>query len=207
MSPLLAIMAVAPLAFTAESIPDAVAAALAVPGARAEVQNVRITAGTACRPTRAEVLRPVVGSGEVPLRLTGTAADGRGCEAFGWASVRVTAAALILSRAAAAGESLQELVVTGQTEVRAGRAPLAELPAGARAARPLAAGQAVLASDVRTGPEPGESITVLVRTGGLEISQSARALPCPRGRTCALLPGGRRVEGRLEGGQLVLEVP
>jgi flagella basal body P-ring formation protein FlgA len=207
MTPLLAILALCPLAFTGDSVSDAIAAALAVPGARAEVRNVRITAGSACRPARAEVLRPVSGSGEIPLRLTGAGPDGRACEAFGWASVRVTATALILSRAVATGEPLQDAVTQGEIELRSGQAPLAELPAGARAARALAAGAPVLASDVRTGPAPGEPITVLVRAGGLEITQAGRALPCPRGRSCALLPGGRRVEGRFEDGRLVLEVP
>ena len=188
---------------------DAIAAAVAVPGARAEVREVRVTTGAACPARRTEVLRPVTGSGEVPLRFSGVGSDGRVCQAFGWASVRVTAPGLVATRTIRAGEPLAGAVASGTVELRTGRsAPLATVPPGGRAARTLATGAPVLATDVRAGPLPGEPITVVVRIpGGLELSQDGRAVPCARDRACALLPGGRRVEGRLEGGHLILEAP
>lgn len=188
---------------------QAVAAALAVHGARAEVGEVRATAGASCPADRVEVLRPVAGSGEVPVRFTGTDPAGRACQGFGWVRVRVTTPGLVASRLVKSGEPLEDAVAPGEVELRTGRpAPLEALPAGARAARTLAAGAPVLPDDVRTGPAPGEPITVLVRlSGGLEITQTGRTLPCARGHACALLPGGRRVEGRLEGGHLLLEAP
>ncbi|HYD40177.1 MAG TPA: hypothetical protein VEB43_05065 [Anaeromyxobacter sp.] len=187
----------------------AIAAAVAVPGARAEVREVRRTAGATCPARHAEVLRPVTGSGEVPLRFAGAAPDGRACQAFGWASVRLTAPGLVAVRTIRAGEPLEGAVAPDTVELRAGRAaPLAAVPPGGRAARTLAAGTAILGDDVREGPRPGEPITVVVRIrGGLELSQDGRAVPCARGRACAVLPGGRRVEGRPEGGQLILEAP
>lgn len=191
------------------SAAEAVAAALAVPGARAEVRAVRLTPGAPCPARRAEVLRPVTGSGEVPLRFSGAAPDGRACQAFGWASVRITAPGLVATRTIRAGELLDGAVAPGAVELRTGRtAPLAAVPPGGRAARTLAAGAAILDGDVREGPRPGEPITVVVRIrGGLELTQDGRAVPCARGRACALLPGGRRVEGRPQGGQLILEAP
>jgi hypothetical protein len=188
---------------------QAVDAALAVPGARAEVVEVRATAGASCPMARVEALRPVTGSGEVPLRFTGTGDDGRACQGFGWARVHVTAAGLVAARTVRAGEPLADAVAPGEIELRPGRPPpLGALPPGARAARTLAAGAPVLGDDVRAGPGPGEPITVVVRIGGgLEITQDGRAIPCTRGHACAVLPGGRRVEGRFEDGHLLLESP
>jgi len=198
----------AALALPPDTAVQAVAAALAVPGARAEVVDLRTTSGASCPAVRAEALHPVTGSGSVGLRLTGTGPDGRPCQAFAWARVRVTTEALVTSRPVALGESLQGAVVAAAIELRPGLGePMAELPAGGRAARALPAGAPLLAGDIRQGPMPGEPITVTVRSGGIEISQVGRALPCDRGRACAVLPGGRRVEGRLEAGRLILEAP
>jgi hypothetical protein len=46
-----------------------------------------------------------------------------------------------------------------------------------------------------------------MRAGALSVEQSGRAVPCPRGRACAVLPSGRRVEGRLEDGRILVELP
>ncbi len=52
---------------------EAIAAALAVPHARAEVLDVQVTTGQGCHAERAETLRPVTGSGQIPLRFMGQA--------------------------------------------------------------------------------------------------------------------------------------
>jgi len=211
MSSLLA-LSLAALAPTAPDVSalaaEAVAAALAVPRAHAQLVEVQVTAGRGCPAARAEALRPVTGSGEVPLRLLGTSADGRVCEAFGWARVRVMRTGLVATRPLAAGEPLEGAVEPAEVELHNGQSPpVAELPEEARAAHALAAGAPLRSNDVLLGPAPGESITVVVLADGLEISREGRALPCTPGRACALLPGGRRVEGRLEGGRLVMEAP
>ena len=211
MSSLLA-LSLAALAPAAPDLPalaaEAVRSALALPRARAEVVEVQVTAGRGCPAGRAEALRAVTGSGEVPLRIRGAGPDGRACEAFGWARVRVTRAGLVASRALAAGEPLEAAVEPAEVEVRPGQAPpLADLPQGARAAHALAAGAPLRQGDLRLGPAPGEPITVVLLSEGLELSREGRALACPSGRACALLPGGHRVEGRLENGRLVLEAP
>ena len=211
MSSLLA-LSLAALAPAAPDVPalavEAVAAALAIPRARAEVVEVQVTAGRGCPAERAEALRPVTGSGEVPLRLLGAGPDGHACEAFGWARVRVTRSGLVATRALSAGEALEGAVASAEVEVRTGQAPpVAELPDGARAAHALAAGAALRSADLRVGPAPGEPITVVLLADGLELSREGRALPCTPGRACALLPGGRRVEGRYEDGRLLLETP
>jgi len=188
--------------------PDAaVRAALAPRGAEAEVRGVRTVANARCPAAEWEAMRPVDGSGQVPLRFTGRDGGGLPCEGFAWAEVRVTAPALRLARDVAPGDPLDGAVEPATAELLPARRAVAALPHGAVAARRLRAGAPLLAADLRVGPRPGDAVVVLVRAGALELEQPGRAVPCVQGRACALLPGGRRVEGRLEAGRIVVEVP
>jgi hypothetical protein len=54
---------------------------------------------------------------------------------------------------------------------------------------------------------PGEPLKVIVMTGALAVEMQGRAVPCGAGRTCVVLPSGRHMEGRLENGHLLVEVP
>ncbi|MFL5262360.1 MAG: hypothetical protein ACJ79L_08155 [Anaeromyxobacteraceae bacterium] len=182
-------------------------AALAIPGGRVELVALGDASPRGCEAVKAEAPRPVTGSGRVALRLEGRDARGDGCDAWAWATVRVHAPSLVALRAVAEGEPLAGAVGPAEREGRPGRAPLGALPQGAVADRALAPGAAVLPEHLRVGPRPGEPVAVVLRAGGLEISQQGKALPCRRGRACALLPSGRRVEGVLAAGRLVLEQP
>ena len=62
-------------------------------------------------------------------------------------------------------------------------------------------------ASIRIGPAPGALVAVRIRSGALTVEQSGRAVPCARGLACALLPSGRRVEGRLTDGRLLVELP
>ncbi|ACG73732.1 conserved hypothetical protein [Anaeromyxobacter sp. K] len=192
-----------PAAASAEA---AVAAALAPDGARARVEALRGGA-SGCAPAAFRALRPVLASGETPLQVDGRDGAGRPCRSFAWAAVRVTGPALRTTRAVAGGEPLAGAVEPAEAERLPGRSPLAGLPPGARAARALASGTLLAGTDVRAGPAPGAPVQVVVRAAGLEITREARVVPCVRGRACALLPGGRRVEGRLQDGRILVEVP
>jgi flagella basal body P-ring formation protein FlgA len=156
---------------------------------------------------RAAPPAPVNGSGRFAVRLAGTGRNGVPCEGWGWARVRLLAPALVAARALRAGEPLDGSVSTEEREVAAGRAPLSALPAGAVAGRALAAGQPIGSRDLRVGARPGAPVTVVVRLGTLEIEQPGHAVPCARGRACAVLPSGRRVEGDWRDGRLVVESP
>ena len=185
----------------------AVDAALSPAGARAEVDEVRTTAGRDCAAASWEALRSVSASGSAPLRFTGQTAAGARCEGFAWVRVRVTAPSAVTTRALRQGELLEGAVTVAPHEVLPGRHALAAAPAGAAAARALPAGTVLDESAVRIGPATGEAVTVLVRVGSLSVEQPGRAVPCLRGRSCALLPSGRRVEGRFEDGRLLVEAP
>ncbi|HTN54122.1 MAG TPA: hypothetical protein VML50_17065 [Anaeromyxobacter sp.] len=185
----------------------AVAAALARPGARAEVEEVRRSAGRGCQAERFEALRPVEASGQVPLRVEGRDAAGAPCQAWVYARVRVLAPALLLDRPLEAGEPLEGAVRLAEVEIRAGRAPLAALPPEACAARPLRAGHPLEPSDVREGPAPGAPVAVVVRAGEVELTAEGVVAPCERGRACAVLPSGRRVQGRYAAGRILVEAP
>ena len=48
---------------------------------------------------------------------------------------------------------------------------------------------------------------VSVRAGTLSIAQTGRIVSCGRGRTCAVMPSGKHVEGQIVEGQLIVEAP
>jgi hypothetical protein len=202
------LLALAPTdAAAAPAAQRALDAALAIAGARVELVALGPASPRGCAPSDAEAPRPVNASGKVALRLAGIDAQGERCEAWAWATVRVQAPALVVQHAVAAGEPLAPAVGLADREVLPGRTPLASLPEGAVADRALPQGVTLLLEHLRVGPRPGEPLVVVVRTSGLEITQQGKALPCRRGRACALLPSGRRVEGALASGRLVLESP
>jgi hypothetical protein len=53
----------------------------------------------------------------------------------------------------------------------------------------------------------GETVKVIVMSGPLAIEVQGRAISCGAGRLCAVLPSGRHVEGHLQEGRLLVDVP
>jgi hypothetical protein len=190
--------------------PDPVLAALrralAVPDGRLELVGWRPALPPGCALERAEVPRPVERSGNVAVRLLGRDPAGDACEGWTWASVRVWAPALVATRKVNEGDALESAVRLEEREVLAGEQRPRALPPGATAARPIAAGEPLEAGQLRVGPRPGESVAVTIRMGTLTVEQRGRALPCTRGRTCAQLPSGKRVEGQFQDGRLIVEL-
>jgi hypothetical protein len=184
----------------------ALSRALALPDARVEIDGFSASLPPGCRASEAEALRPLVASGRAALRLRG-GSRGSPCEGFGWARVRVFARALVASRSLRQGEAVSPAAAPAETEVLPGRAPLSALPPGAVAARAIAAGAPIEAALLRVGPAPGDAVAVRLRVGDVEAEQAGRALPCARGRACALLPSGRRVEGAWDGARILVEIP
>jgi len=181
--------------------------AVPLPGARVEVTDYRPDLPGGCALSRAEVPAPVTGSGRVAVRLSGTLPGGAPCDGWAWARVRLLASVLVASRPLNAGEPLTGAVGSQEREITSGRSPLARLPADAVAGRALAAGQVLEERDLRSGPAPGEPVTVVIRLGSLRVEQPGRSVPCVRGRACALMPSGKRVEGAWQGGRIVVESP
>jgi len=199
----LALSAAASPAQAPAAVRAALARALAVPGARLEVAGYAPALPPRCAASEAEALRPIVASGRAPLRLVGPS----GCEGYGFAQVRVYGPALVASRALGAGEPLAPAVSPSETELRPGHGTLSTLPPGAVAAHAIAAGAAIGPDAVRAGPRPGDPVAVELRIGDIAVRVTGRALPCARDRACALLPSGRRVEGRLLGDRIAVEAP
>jgi len=185
----------------------AAAEAVTLPGAQAEVLELTGALPSHCALTRAEVPGVVSGSGRVAVHLFGAEASGRACDGWAWARVRVSAPSLVTTRPLAEGDPLDGAVATVEREVLAGRPPLSTLPEGATAARALTAGVAVDEALIRVGARPGEPVAVVLRAGALFVEQQGRAIACRRGRVCALLPTGRRVEGIWHEGRIVLGSP
>jgi len=181
--------------------------ALAVPGARLEVLSVQAPGDTSCAAESAEALGMVRGSGKATVRLTGRRASGAGCASAVFAAVRVTAPAWVLTRTVRTGEPLAGAAQLEEREVRPGHLPVAALSPEARVARPLPGGTVLEPEHLApAGPAPGAEVEVVVNARGLVLQQSARAVPCSRGRACALLPSGTRVEGSWIDGHLLVEI-
>jgi flagella basal body P-ring formation protein FlgA len=200
---------------TPRVVTEALANALAVPGARIDVKAWKLSA-SGCTPESAEVERPIDGSGRYGVKVSGP-----GCGlatklprtttpgVWGWATVNVFAPVLVTTRSVRSGEALAGAVKELEKEVRPGRVPARFEELGtAKAARPLAAGQLLEAAHVEVlGPVAGSPIRVVVRAGALAITQTGRVVPCGRGRTCAVLPSGKHVEGSMANDTLVVELP
>ncbi len=177
--------------------------ALAVPGARLEVLALRESGSSGCEATQAEVQRPVTTSGAVVVRLRGP-----GCESLAWADLRVLAKGLVLTHAVREGEPLQGAAAAAEIELRQGQDLLSSLARDARAARSLPAGTQLSLHHVRAeGPAIGSQVKIEVRAGALVAVQMGRVVGCVPGRACAILPSGRRVEGTLDAGRILVEAP
>ncbi|WP_373049413.1 hypothetical protein [Vulgatibacter sp.] len=199
--PFLAPLLLAAAAAVPAPVARALEAALAVPRARVVVERYAPGSPGGCTATRAEAGAAIRGSGRVAVRLFGA-----GCSGWAWANVRVFAAAWVVDEPLSAGERLAGKVRREEREVRAGNEPLASFPANAVAARSLPTGRVLEARHVRSrGSLPGTSVRVVLRTGAIEVESPARIVPCPGTAPCALLPGGKRVTGRIDGDRLVVE--
>ena len=203
-----ATLATPPAASAAPAPVQAVAAAaVTLRGARAEVMELSGGLPAGCALVRAEAGQSLAASGRLPVHLFGSSGSGTPCGAWAWARVRVTAPSLVTTRAVLEGARLEGAVSLSELEVAPGKPPVTELPEGATAARALPAGAVLGEPDYRVGPRPGELVVVVLRAGELTVEQQGQALACRRGRACALLPSGRRVEGAWHGGRIELESP
>jgi hypothetical protein len=155
---------------------------------------------------RARAERPITGSGLVPLHVEGRAQGGGSCTGGAMVSVRVTASVWVTARAVSAGEAVGPLAARREREVRSGQTVLVQLPEGATAARQLQAG-ALLEPSLLSDPgwTQGGPVRVVLRGNGITLVEQGRIAPCVVGRACAVLRSGRKVEGRREGSELILE--
>jgi hypothetical protein len=183
-------------------VAEALERGLAIPGARLVATDYRASSG--CAPREAALARSIEGSGRYALKL-----GGAGCGGWAWVKLEVWGKVALTARPLRAGDSLEDALVLEEREIRPGRSAFQPAP-GATAARALPAGRLLTPADVRGGegerPARGQ-IKVVVRTGAVVLEQTGRLVPCGRGHTCAVLPSGKHLEGRLEGDRLLVEVP
>lgn len=184
---------------------EALARGVHLPEARVEASDFRPELPQGCTVIAAELPGPLTTSGRIPVRLSGSLPDGERCSGWGWVVARLVAPALVASRAIPAGTPLEGAVTRQERELRAGQSPVFPLPAGAVAGRAISAGQVLEERDLRVGPVLGQDVTVLLRLGAIRVEQVGRAVPCARGRACAQMPSGKRVEGTWQGGRIHVE--
>ena len=194
---MLALVTAALVATAHAPVEDALLRAVAIEGARLELVSVELPRG--CVPVGAEVPKPIDGSGPVAVRIRGDKCD------WAWARVRLFAHVAVASRAIPAGAPLEGALRWEEREIVNGRRPLATLPEGAVASRAIPAGAPLEARHVREpGVAAGEKVKVVLHAGSITVEQQGTLVPCPVG-TCARLASGKRVEGTLHGGVLVVE--
>jgi hypothetical protein len=183
-------------------VSEVLSQALAVPAARIVPLgwSARLPAG--CTLHRAVVDGAVTGSGRLPVKLYG-----QGCTGWGWVRFEVWAPTAFTTRPVRAGERLQPALAVEDREVRSGHVGIVPPPA-ATAARDLPRGTVLEAAHIAGATlASGEPVKVIVMSGPLAIEMQGRAISCGAGRTCAVLPSGRHVEGHLEEGRLLVDVP
>jgi len=200
------------LVISTAPVPGPVSAALesaTVAGARLATVSYTPSRLEGCTVARAEVAKPIDSTGRYAVRVSGTRADGRACDGWAWAEVRVLATVSITNRAVRAGDALDGLLTQEERELKRGLKPALQVPPRARAAIALPAGRVVEEHHLRAeGPMPGEAVTVEVRSAGMTVTQRGRAVACRAGFACARLDSGRRaVEGIFEDGRILVELP
>jgi hypothetical protein len=194
---------------------EALVAATTVPEARLEIVAVDRPSGT-CVTTgpdaRIEASRPIDGSGRIAVKLVGRRDRGGGaCEIWAWVRVRVFAKVPVARRSVRMGEQVAPAVAVVEREIMAGRVPAsfeAMVTNKSVAMRSFGVGQLIEAEGVSdAGPRVGDSLEILIVAGSLAIEETGRAIPCARGRTCAVLPSGKHIEGTFVDGRLVVQLP
>jgi hypothetical protein len=183
-------------------VSEVLSRALAVPGARIVPLGWAPQLPAGCVLRQAVLDGTVTGSGRLPVKLYGQA-----CTGWGWVRFEVWAPAALTTRPVRVGERLQPALAVEDREIRSGHVGFVP-PAGALAARNLPRGMVLQPSDVAGATlASGETVKVIVMSGPLAIEVQGRAISCGSGRICAVLPSGRHVEGHLEEGRLLVDVP
>jgi len=181
-------------------------AADVVPNGRVEIVSLDRAPNSCSGELRAEVPRPVDGSGRFGVKLLGTHASGAPCQAWIWVRLRVMAQVSVTTRAIRAGDAFAGATTSAEREILPGRQPAAA-PEGAVAERSVGPGQMIEADMARApGLHPGESVKVVLVAGALSIEQMGRAVACPRNHNCAVLPNGKHVDGTLMDGRLLVQM-
>jgi hypothetical protein len=177
------------------------------PGARATVTEYRPTLPAGCAATGAVALASPDLSGRLMLRLSGTAGSGGSCDGFATARAQLLGPVYVVTKAVARGAPLADAVTVEERPVQGLPSRVNDLTPGATAAQTLPPGTVLEVRHVAAqGPKAGDKVTIVLRSGAITLTQEGRLAPCIPGRSCAVLPTGRRVEGQLVDGRLVVEV-
>jgi hypothetical protein len=175
-------------------------------GAEVVVVEYRPTLPAGCIPSEASLAGRLDGAGRGLLRLTGT--NGRGARCDGYASVRaqVSMPVWVVGAPVAKGEAVGDRATKTLRPRTAGQ-PVIDLDPAARAATFLPAGTILEPRHLvrADAPQAGTDIAVVVADGRLTVTAKGRVVACGNDRTCALMPGGRKVEGTMRNGKLYVE--
>lgn len=188
-------------------VQEAAAAALAVPEATVKILGTTARVPDGCKVASAQLDRPLTSSGSLNVKLHGSTRRRGACDGWARVVVSVTAPVLVTTRIVRTGEALDAATTVEWREIHPGMRP-APTVMGGIAARTLMAGQVIDVNGVRAErTNVGGSVRVSVRAGGLTVEQTGRLVSCGGGRSCAVLPSGKHVEGVMENDKLVVLAP
>lgn len=169
---------------------------------RLEVGEVKVQLSSDCRIERAEAPALKM-SGRVAVKLRGVTASNKSCSGWAWARIRLFSKAFVLARDVQRGESVSKASREEERELSSSKKFLSSIPEGSTAVRALPKGTVLDESHLKSsGPQLGRPVTVVVKTDTLTVVQQGRSAPCSKGKSCAVLPTGKRVEGDWVDGQL-----
>jgi flagella basal body P-ring formation protein FlgA len=181
-------------------------------GAQIEVRRIKLQARAGCPVSAVEPPPGSLVSGKAVLRLR-REGDGE----CGWATVSLARLepVLVAVRGLRQGEAIAGAVAVEHRALTPGQRPAPHLTHDVLTARSVAAGAVITAGDVTVRrPKVGSRVDVALISGALTLKTFGHVIPCRRADepsgtevVCARLPSGKRVQGPLADGRVVVENP
>lgn len=126
---------------------------------------------------------------------------------MGFATVKVFARAPVATARIKRGEPLEGKVAMRDVELKAS-VDVATVATGEMATRDIRKGQIIDARMVAfEKPAPGQKVAIVMQKGALRIRTAGITQRCPGQAVCARLGSGKNVQGKMQQGTLVVELP
>lgn len=186
---------------------EEVARAVTRPASRIQIAKYAPSVSADCTAYKA-IVPPISGSGQFAVRLFGQTKAGAPCDGWAWVRAHIFVRAWVTGQAIPQGAPIEGAIVSAEREWKAGSSLVLSVPEGSVASFPLGSNVALEEAHIKAKtPDLGQTITVRMVSGNIQVDQQARWTSCSKNSACALLPNGRRIEGHWNGERLIVENP